>query len=115
MRRHQHAGHHGAEHPAQLGQGGAEVQVVEDPQPADDVEVAVVEVQRLGGIGHPGTLGLGCEAVGQADRGIPAKNDRTLALQALLLDETAVPPPAAEAMLDELLDNSRELLPQFAP
>ncbi len=39
--------------------------------------------------------------------------DRGLALQALMLDEMAIPPDAAEDMLDELLDASRDLLPQF--
>ncbi|MBI3948001.1 MAG: hypothetical protein HY321_18945 [Armatimonadetes bacterium] len=41
------------------------------------------------------------------------KGDRNLALQALLLDEMAVLPEQAEAMLDELLAASRSLLPQF--
>jgi len=41
------------------------------------------------------------------------KGDRKLALQALLVDEMAIWPDKAEAMLDELLDASRELLPQF--
>lgn len=39
--------------------------------------------------------------------------DRKLALQALLLDEMAIWPEKASAMLDELLAASRELLPQF--
>ena len=39
--------------------------------------------------------------------------DRNLALQALLLDEMAIVPEKAEAMLDELLAASKELLPQF--
>ncbi len=39
--------------------------------------------------------------------------DRNLALQALLLDEMAILPEKAEAMLDELLANSKNLLPQF--
>jgi alpha-galactosidase len=39
--------------------------------------------------------------------------DRQLALQALLIDEMAIWPDKARAMLDELLDASRELLPQF--
>ncbi|MBI5723855.1 MAG: hypothetical protein HZA50_07855 [Planctomycetes bacterium] len=39
--------------------------------------------------------------------------DRKLALQALLIDELAVWPEKASAMLDELLNASRELLPQF--
>ena len=42
------------------------------------------------------------------------KGDRNLALQALLLDEMAIPPEKAEAMLDELLAASEEMLPQFA-
>jgi len=42
------------------------------------------------------------------------KGDRNLALQALLLDEMAIPPEKAEAMLDELLAASKEMLPQFA-
>ena len=42
------------------------------------------------------------------------KGDRNLALQALLLDEMAIPPEKAEAMLDELLEASKEMLPQFA-
>lgn len=42
------------------------------------------------------------------------KGDRNLALQALLLDEMAIMPEKAEAMLDELLAASKELLPQFA-
>lgn len=41
------------------------------------------------------------------------KGDRNLALQALLLDEMAILPEKAEAMLDELLFASKELLPQF--
>ena len=41
------------------------------------------------------------------------KGDRNLALQALLLDEMAIRPEKAEAMLDELLLASRDLLPQF--
>ena len=40
--------------------------------------------------------------------------DRKLALQALLLDEMAIPPEKAEAMLEELLAASKEMLPQFA-
>lgn len=39
--------------------------------------------------------------------------DRNLALQALLLDEMAIWPAKAEAMLDELLEASKDLLPQF--
>ena len=39
--------------------------------------------------------------------------DRNAALQALLIDEMAIPPPAAQAMLDELLAASSDLLPQF--
>ena len=46
-----------------------------------------------------------------ADAG--AKGDRTLALQALLLDEMAIPPEKASAMLDELLAASKDYLPQF--
>jgi alpha-galactosidase len=42
-----------------------------------------------------------------------AKGDRNLALQALLIDEMAVWPDKAEAMLEELLEASRDLLPQF--
>jgi len=42
-----------------------------------------------------------------------ATGDRGLALQALMLDEMAVPPDAAEDMLDELLKASKDLLPQF--
>jgi len=41
------------------------------------------------------------------------KGDRNAALQALLIDEMAIPPPRAQAMLDELLEASRDLLPQF--
>jgi len=41
------------------------------------------------------------------------KGDRNLALQALLLDEMAILPEKAEAMLDELLSASKDLLPQF--
>jgi alpha-galactosidase len=39
--------------------------------------------------------------------------DRNLALQALMLDEMAILPDQAEAMLGELLTASRDLLPQF--
>lgn len=42
------------------------------------------------------------------------KGDRNLALQALLLDEMAILPNKAEAMLNELLLASRDLLPQFS-
>lgn len=42
------------------------------------------------------------------------KGDRNLALQALLLDESAIRPELAEAMLDELLAASKDLLPQFS-
>lgn len=42
------------------------------------------------------------------------KGDRNLALQALLIDEMAIRPDRAAAMLDELLAASRPLLPQFA-
>lgn len=41
------------------------------------------------------------------------KGDRNLALQALLIDEMAIWPDQAEAMLDELLAASKPLLPQF--
>ena len=41
------------------------------------------------------------------------KGDRNLALQALLLDEMAILPDRAAAMLDELLLASRDLLPRF--
>lgn len=41
------------------------------------------------------------------------KGDRSLALQALMLDPVAILPEKAEAMLNELLANSKELLPQF--
>ena len=46
-----------------------------------------------------------------ADAGV--KGDRGLALQALLLDEMAIPPEKASAMLDELLAASKDYLPQF--
>ena len=39
--------------------------------------------------------------------------DRNLAMQALMLDEMAIFPDKAEPMLDELLEASRGLLPQF--
>ena len=39
--------------------------------------------------------------------------DRNLALQALMLDEMALPPDRSEDMLDELLEASKGLLPQF--
>jgi len=42
-----------------------------------------------------------------------AQGDRALALQALLTDEMAIWPEKAQAMLDELLLASKELLPQF--
>ena len=42
------------------------------------------------------------------------KGDKNLALQALLLDEMAIMPDKAEAMLNELLLASRDLLPQFS-
>ena len=48
-----------------------------------------------------------------ADAGV--KGDRNLALQAMMLDEMAVLPEQSEAMLDELLEASRDLLPQFFP
>lgn len=41
--------------------------------------------------------------------------DRTKALQALLVDEMAIIPEKAQAMLNELLKASRDLLPQFFP
>jgi alpha-galactosidase len=41
------------------------------------------------------------------------QGDRNLALQALLLDEMAIRPDKAEAMLDELLAASKDLLGQF--
>jgi alpha-galactosidase len=41
--------------------------------------------------------------------------DRTKALQALLIDEMAIIPEKAQAMLDELLQASSDLLPQFFP
>jgi alpha-galactosidase len=41
------------------------------------------------------------------------KGDRSLALQALLLDDMAIRPEPAEAMLDELLASSKAMLPQF--
>ena len=41
------------------------------------------------------------------------KGDRSLALQALLIDEMAIWPEKAQAMLDELLTASKDLLPQF--
>ena len=40
--------------------------------------------------------------------------DRQLALQAMMVDEMAIWPDRAEAMLDELLAASKALLPQFA-
>ena len=47
-----------------------------------------------------------------ADAGV--LGDRTLALQALMIDEMAILPEKAEAMLDELLAASADMLPQFA-
>ena len=41
------------------------------------------------------------------------KGDRSLALQALMLDEMAIRPEQCEAMLDELLAASQDYLPQF--
>ncbi|MCZ6676755.1 MAG: hypothetical protein O7E52_05850 [Candidatus Poribacteria bacterium] len=41
------------------------------------------------------------------------KGERNLALQALLIDEMAILPEKAEAMLEELLHASKDLLPQF--
>jgi alpha-galactosidase/6-phospho-beta-glucosidase family protein len=46
-----------------------------------------------------------------ADAG--ATGDRRLALQALLLDEMSIGPEDSEQMLDELLEASRPMLPQF--
>ncbi len=46
-----------------------------------------------------------------ADAGV--KGDRNQVLQALLVDEMAILPEKAEAMLDELLLASKDLLPQF--
>lgn len=43
------------------------------------------------------------------------KGDRCLALQAMMLDEMAILPHKAEAMLGELLETSKDLLPQFFP
>jgi len=42
------------------------------------------------------------------------KGDRNAALQALLIDEMAIPPRDAESMLDELLAASADLLPGFS-
>jgi len=39
--------------------------------------------------------------------------DRKLALQAMQVDETAIPPKRAERMLRELIANSRDMLPAF--
>ena len=44
---------------------------------------------------------------------INVTGDRNLALQALLLDEMSIWPAKAEAMLDELLEARRDLLPAF--
>jgi alpha-galactosidase/6-phospho-beta-glucosidase family protein len=41
------------------------------------------------------------------------KGDRRLAMQAMMLDEMAILPSKAEALLNELLENSRGMLPQF--
>ena len=41
------------------------------------------------------------------------KGDRRLALQAMMLDEQAIPPDRAPALLEELLQNSKGMLPQF--
>ena len=41
------------------------------------------------------------------------KGDRRLALQAMQVDETAIPPGASEKMLAALLENSRGMLPTF--
>jgi len=46
-----------------------------------------------------------------ADAGV--QGSRALALEAMLLDEMAILPEHAEAMLDELLAASQDLLPQF--
>lgn len=46
-----------------------------------------------------------------ADAGV--KGDRNLALQAMILDEMAIWPQDTKAMLDELLNASKALLPQF--
>jgi alpha-galactosidase len=46
-----------------------------------------------------------------ADAGV--KGDRNLALQAVLIDEMAIQAEPAEAMLNELLAASKDLLPQF--
>lgn len=40
--------------------------------------------------------------------------DRNLVVQACLVDEMSIPPDQTEAMVDELLAASRDLLPQFA-
>lgn len=42
------------------------------------------------------------------------KGDRSMVLQALLLDEMAIPPEQSKAMLDELLAASKDYLPQFS-
>jgi alpha-galactosidase len=44
-----------------------------------------------------------------------ATGSRSIALQAMLVDEMAILPDQAEAMLDELLAASRDLLPRFFP
>lgn len=41
------------------------------------------------------------------------KGDRKLALQAMMIDDQAVLPGPSEAMLEELLRNSRKMFPQF--
>ena len=41
------------------------------------------------------------------------KGDRKPALQAMMIDEQAILPTKAKAMLEELLENSRQMLPQF--
>ena len=41
------------------------------------------------------------------------KGDRSLVLQALMLDEMAIHPDRAEEMCDELLEASKDMLPQF--
>lgn len=43
------------------------------------------------------------------------KGDRKLALQAMMVDEMAIWPDQSVKMLDELLESSKDLLPQFFP
>ena len=60
------------------------------------------------------TRPLPLKSLGRCHRGrAGVKGDRRLALEAMLVDEMAIVPEKAEAMLDELLESSRELLPQF--